>query len=411
MDEPLTPLGDLAATIARRQDLELSRVPMERTKERLLTARPRRRRLGKAIALAAAAAIALALVVVLRRPSPLVFELGPGTAGRVGAWIDVALGAELPVRFSDGSTFALASESRARVTEVEAGGASMILERGSVEATVVHRPGARWRLDVGPFAVHVIGTRFRVRWDPDGKSIDVDMYEGSVLVEGPLLGGGRSVVAGERLGVWMNDQRVVQERGPRPTSELAASGAPTVAAAPIAPSESASAHPPSPAAASARPAEPTPATWRELAAAGWYAQALARAEAAGFDEICASAGPADLMALADAARLAGSTRRSKQALLSMTRRFSDDAQASVATFLLGRIAFDQEGAFSEAERWFTSYLKMAPAGPFAREALGRQMEARARMGDRVGATAAAHDYLRRYPDGPYAEKARQLARE
>jgi len=408
MDEPVNPLGELAARLTRKQDLELSRIPIERTKEKLLAMPARRGRLWRGVAAAAVAAALVALAVVLLRPAPIAFELAPGRAGRVGQWIEAAGTAELPIRFSEGSTFTLAGESRARVSAVATGSASIILERGSIDAVVVHRPGARWQLDVGPYTVHVTGTRFRVRWDPDGKSLEVELREGSVVVEGPLLGAGRSLVAGETLGVSMKDERIVVQSGPPAAVPSVTPAATAEATAPIAPSSAGVPHAVS---SPSRSAEPSTATWRELASAGWYAQAVARAEAGGFEAICDSAPPQDLMALADAARLAGNTRRAKQALEALRRRFATDAQAPVAAFLLGRLAFDQEGSMSDAERWFSAYLTEAPGGPFAREALGRQMEARARSGNRAGAEEAARRYLSTYPEGPHAEKARQLAGE
>jgi hypothetical protein len=80
----------------------------------------------------------------------------------------------------------------------------------------------------------------------------------------------------------------------------------------------------------------------------------------------------------------------------------------VAAFALGRIAFDQRADFGGATRWFRTYLAEQPEGRLARDALGRLMEARSRVGDAAGAQVEARKYLDRYPSGPHAEMARRL---
>jgi outer membrane protein assembly factor BamD (BamD/ComL family) len=72
------------------------------------------------------------------------------------------------------------------------------------------------------------------------------------------------------------------------------------------------------------------------------------------------------------------------------------------------MAFDQQGAFSDAARWFAAYLAEAPAGSYARDAAGRLIEAHQRAGDAAAAAQAAERYLATYPKGPHADLARSI---
>ncbi|AUX46465.1 uncharacterized protein SOCE26_079710 [Sorangium cellulosum] len=157
-------------------------------------------RLGASLA-AALLVAALAVVLVVRPRTPMHFEIGMAEPGVVGEWIAAPPAAELPIRFSDGSVLRLAPGGRARVASVDADGAEIALERGALDLSVVHREGTRWKVRVGPFQVHVIGTRFETRWDPVTERFGVALREGAITVSGPVVGDARAVRAGERLTV------------------------------------------------------------------------------------------------------------------------------------------------------------------------------------------------------------------
>ncbi|XXY29057.1 FecR domain-containing protein [Sorangium sp. So ce233] len=159
------------------------------------------RRVAAVMAAAALILSAVAVVIVARPGAPMRFELGTTEVGVVGAWIAAPAAAELPIRFSDGSLLRLAPGGRARVASVDANGAEIALERGALDVAVVHRGGARWRVRVGPFQVHVIGTRFETRWDPVTERFEVALIEGAITVSGPVVGEARAVRAGERVTV------------------------------------------------------------------------------------------------------------------------------------------------------------------------------------------------------------------
>lgn len=423
MGTPLTPLERLGERAARTQDRALARARVtEATKERLLAAPiPRGKTRPIALALAFAALLVVALVVALR-PAPIAFDRGPAGPGRVGEWIAAPPDAPEPLRFSDGSRVVLDPRSRARVTASFAAGAQLTIERGSLEASVVHRAATRWRVDAGPFSVHVTGTHFTVRWDPETEAFAVRLLEGSVVVTGPLLGEGRAVTSGETLDVSVKDAQfhlaaidpnaaalapiaIEIEVEAKAKAEVAPVPSASVAVAELA----APASPPSRSSASPLlvPSATAP-TWRELTAAGRYADAWRRAEGEGFDDLCRQGSAADLLALADAARFGGGSARAREPLTALRQRFPGTREAGLAAFLLGRIAFDQAHAPADAARWFTTYLAEQPGGSFAAEAAGRIIEARERTGDLDGARDAARRYLATYPNGAHADRARSL---
>jgi outer membrane protein assembly factor BamD (BamD/ComL family) len=161
--------------------------------------------------------------------------------------------------------------------------------------------------------------------------------------------------------------------------------------------------------------DPTPTTrtmrverWRELLAAGRLLDGLRAAERADFDQVCRAATAKELLALSDAGRFFGPSKRAVAALTALRRRFPGSMEAGTAAFTLGRIVFEKEQAYARAANWFETYLREQPTGPLMGDAFGRLMEARLRAGDGAGARASAEQYLRRFPEGPYASEARGI---
>ena len=130
-----------------------------------------------ALLLTAAAVVVLGILLWPSAGKPLAFEVGPKegetaspsaapTPGAVGEWIAAPQQAALPLRFSDGSVIVLDADARARVAEVTAHGARVVVERGAAQVRVVHGPETHWDIKAGPFDVRVVGTAFDVGWDP-----------------------------------------------------------------------------------------------------------------------------------------------------------------------------------------------------------------------------------------------------
>lgn len=156
--------------------------------------------LAVAATLSLAAAVLLGVVGLHRTPSAISFEVGDKKeAGKVETWIAAPDGANLPIKFSDGSDVTVESGARARVTQLDANGAHVLLERGRAVASVVHRENTHWQVAAGPFLVSVIGTRFAVSWDPVSEVFRLHLHEGRVLVSGSFLRDPQSVSTGQSL--------------------------------------------------------------------------------------------------------------------------------------------------------------------------------------------------------------------
>lgn len=419
MSDP--PPLDRLRELRRAQDEELAAQDLEGARQRFLevaaggSSRPGAARLGPARArwIAPAALVALAgacaalLLVLLPSSRSLSFAVG-SAQGQVGAWIAAGADAPLAVAFSDGTSLALDANARARVVAADARGARVLLEGGRLTAMVTHTATSAWNFDVGPFDVLVTGTRFELSWSPVSEELKLVLREGSVAVSGPLVGGRRTVAAGETLDVFCKEQRFELTRGelpaaapPAPSSKRIDQAASEPAPAPTAASERAKV-------AKAADASPRPPSWRDLVAGDRYREAMTAAEAEGFDGLVARASAADLLMLADVARFSGKQDRAAAALTAARSRFAGSGEAAKAAFHLGRMAFDQRRSYAEAERWFLVYLEEQPGGSFAQEALGRVIECRESMGSASEAREAARRYLALYPAGPHAAHARDL---
>jgi TolA-binding protein len=384
-------------------------------------------------AVAAAAALALAATggALLTRhrapgqPDALSFTIaGSGTAPGIRSAQVGPTNQATDVSFSDGSRMSMGPHSQFDVN-VAPETVSVRLVAGTLRAHVVHRERATWRFQAGPFDVRVTGTRFETGWDQTRRLFTLSLSEGGVVVTGPHLNASGQVVrAGDALRVAVTDGVVSWEHPPAPAAEAPPTpqqaapeppaddtrGPPPAAATPPTQRSAAPAALPSAAAprrVAAAGAAPAP-DWRELAHAERHEEALLAAVTADYDAILEKASAGELLLLADSARMAGAPYRARAALRALRARFPHSAQAATARFGLGRLAFDAAHDLGQAALDFQAYLDEAPSGPLAREAAGRLLEARARLGDRAAATDAARAYLQRFPGGPHADLARRL---
>ena len=395
--------------------------------ERILAGRSRRRRAVGAALLAGAALLGGVLWFLWLRPGrevALRFEVNHGTLSGAGVVEATAEGTR--VSFSDGTELALAAHGRARVEAVSSHGAELGLEQGRAKLDVVRRPGARWSVHAGPYLVRVTGTSFELEFEPEQRWLKLDLLVGSVSVSGPLIDGALQVSAGQRLLVRPGDALVLVQRR---ESQLAAPAPVAPALAPVfvepgpppAPPEppgdvsrprAANSERPAPRRASAPPRSVPAApaageSWQHKVAAGKSAEVIALAETRELAELLRDAPAEDLEALADAARYARRSELARPALLALRERFAGSRGARDAAFLLGRLD-ESGGATSAALAWYQRYLSDDPNGPYASQALGRQLSLSHELGPEP-ARALAREYLQRFPRGPYAARARELS--
>lgn len=377
---------------------------------------------GAGVVSALAAAAWLLFVHQPAQPPLSAVAVQTGIPVGAGAWLEAPGAEPYALRFSDGTRVEIAPHSRARLVDVDENGAHLLLESGRARLQVTHRPHARWQVSAGPFAVHVIGTRFDVQWNPEQDKFALDLTQGAVDVAGCAFEQGYHMRAGQRLEASCKDGRFdVSDVTGAPRSEhdsairpghVQAAPAPRTEPAPAAPAPVVA-----PVAEVTRAATPKPArnarvrrtAPRAPADASASADKLAlRALPSDFEVKCASAGLEELAALADAAHYARDQEREGYAWRLLRKRFPGTPRAALAAFALGRLEFDAHGSYPKAAEWFGTYLKEQPTGSLVREARGRLMEATLRAGDTRGARALGAAYLHDYPSGPHADLARSL---
>lgn len=374
-------------------------------------------------ALAAAIVLVLGAAIYRTKNKPLAFRVGDDqnqTPGQLGAFVRAPADLPVDLRFSDASDITLEASGRARVVDVDANGARVVLESGVAHVAITHREASRWHIIAGPFDVVVTGTQFDVAWEPTTERFSVHMKQGTVHVLGTLLGEGHALTTGEALevnvpsGVVHQSDSHSQASIEPPTNADVAPSAVNSAANVIAEdrADAGSSSPQIAAAAAAatdssRAAPPTPA-WALLARRGKYQSAMDSAEALGFDKACDESKIADVLALGDAARFTGKNSEAREAYTAVRSRSPKDPMAAEAAFDLGKIAFDRDHDYGAAATWFDTYGRELPNGPLARDAAGRLIEAREKYGDHVDLEAAAQSYLTKYPDGPHADLARSI---
>jgi len=362
------------------------------------------------VAFAFAAAVAASVLVVMRLRSgrdgtPIAWHVENGAASAQGYVSIPPTAPSARLVFDDGSDVALAPGSRGRVAATTSVGAEVVLEQGRARVHVQHRERTRWLVDAGPFAVRVTGTEFLVAWAADAETLDVWMRSGRVEVTGPVLGDALSLSTGQHLRARLHDGTVLIDSEAEPRDVSQATGAINP---PPAPTDSTLVIPGVDLAGPAAPG-PTGPTWSKLVSTGDFARVVREADAEGVGLALASRPLGDLRALGDAARYSGNQALAKRAYAAVRTRFASSGDARTAAFLLGRIAEEQDHSNADAARWYDTYLAEAPGGAFAGDALGRKMVLVSKSQGRDAARPLATRYLQRFPGGPYAAAARDLA--
>jgi len=334
------------------------------------------------LALAGVAGAVIALVGVSRRD----VDVGPlrFSDGRALFAVDAPeAGARLAL--SDGSAIELGGG--ARFEPLESSGTTFlgVLQRGFASFDV--RPGGprRWQVECGLATVEVVGTRFSCERAPG--RLRVAVQRGAVVVRGERVADrARRLVAGEAL-------EVVEAPAPVAADALAVvpvepAEAPALAEAPEATAEGRGPAP-----------SPSTSTWRELARRGRPAEAFAALGPQGVRREARRLGVADLLALADVARLSGHPAEAVAPLERILGDFAHDPQAPLAAFALGRLELDPLDRPRAAASALERALELGIPRSLREDVEARLFEARRRAGERAAARAAAEAYLRDFPMG------------
>ena len=390
-----------------------------------ISSAPLQSRSGRKWGYAAGAVAAMAAAVVayvLLSPGELTATLrGSERQILTGSWISSANSSGMALDFSDGSEISMAQNTEIRVQDLKTEGAHVALERGNINVSVVHESETLWDFDAGPFKVRVTGTRFSVDWLPEEKVFVLDMAEGSVAVNGPMLEDGKKLAKDDRLQVSLTD-RVVEIRKKDRVERIvakSAAAAETDFSSEYALLENKAAPTEALSDVSDRPSVQMPsrshrghrnhsASWLSLARKGRYADAIAEVNQLGVSKVMASGSSRDLMLLGDAARFSNNVNLASDVYKTVRKRFPKTAEAQRAAFTLGRIFLEQKESPKQAAKWFEVCYKDNRQGTMAREAAGRLIEALDRSGDRARAKTAAEEYHKRYPNGPHTKLAEKI---
>ena len=315
------------------------------------------------------------------------------------------------VKFTDGSSVELAPAARLRVQRLTANGATVVLERGRAMTNVVHRSGSNWKLLAGPFEISVVGTRFQTDWDPASEALTVDLYQGSLQIDGQRSGESALLQKGQRF-------RAIGRKANwsiSPIDENSESSNAMVAA-----SESAQSKPESvdtvapatgsvapPRAASAPVSLPHPVApdWASAMAKGEFSRVVTEAEARGVATCLDQCSISDVRILADAARYTRHFELAEQALSTLRRRAPGEAPA--AAYLLGALN-ESQGRSMAALRWYEQCVAEAPTGRVVSEAQAGRLRMLIATGQLEVAKSAARQYLSEYPHGVGESTARKL---
>jgi tetratricopeptide (TPR) repeat protein len=275
------------------------------------------------------------------------------------------------------------------------------LVSGKLHVRVQHHEDTNYRFIAGPYEVRVVGTEFDLAWDPSGAGLLLSMSKGQVKLAGPD-GALHALSAGQSLHL------------PAPASALARALAQHPPQTPQTPATPAEQDEPETAGAvtrplehAARPSAKDSASWDALLAKGQFADVVREAEMLGIDRALTSKGPSDLKALGQAARYVGKRAISLRAFSALREQNRGTEAARHAAFFLGRL-YEEQGNQAEALRWLDTYVSEAPRGVYAAEAYGRRLSLTERLRGRGAALPLGREYLERFPQGAYAQRARAL---
>ncbi|MCA9700730.1 MAG: FecR domain-containing protein [Myxococcales bacterium] len=321
--------------------------------------------------------------------------------------------------FSDDTRVELGPDSKARVGDLRSNGAVVTLEEGSVSLAVHHEDDTSWRVEAGPWEVHVTGTQFTVDWEPSSGEFAVAVSEGSVRIEGPegavanvgagdqpFRARGKATIEPETLDIddepkvaqRPSDEESREQDGKQDSDQDAGQQDAGQTQSSTQASKS-----------KAKTTDNDKPGWQELNAQGDFADAW-EAVAQRPGGIIGEADRVDAKTMIELAYLAryNKSRSDARTVLERVReRFPDSEQSSEAAFLLGRMAADG-GDHSKAVTWFERYLDENPNGALAGDALGRLMDSYGSLTQTAKVRDAAERYLAAYPKGTHADKARKI---
>jgi ferric-dicitrate binding protein FerR (iron transport regulator) len=402
----------------------------------LLRERSRRRPVRRVVmATAALLVLSLGSLWLYRdgQPAPLAYAVRhSGASGTPGDWILAAATEGVRYEFDQGSRIDVQAKSKTRVLKSDEDQVQMEIANGGITADIVGNEHTRWVVNAGRWRITVLGTRFSVDWQSQTEVLEVTVFRGKVLVQGPgetdagvaVTGGYQFLANGQQRSLLPQKDTLRHKNGGSLKSDVApvsdVIGTGREASDPVAPvaAPDDGAKTPKPAlvaqgtrssgAETVVPRQNSRLDWLVHYANGEYDRAVESASAYGVDRLAEELNAVRLWKLQDAARISKHYSLSTRILHRFRERFPRHPNARVAAFLLGRISMDKK-QFSTASRWFNRYISEDSNGPLAEEAHGLLILVFEKTGEARLAQKAARQYLNRYRGGAFAHiAARQL---
>ena len=297
---------------------------------------------------------------------------------------------------TDVTVAAVSPETRWSRGPTEPGLESVALEQGGAWFNVERKPSRVFRVSAGPVDVDVLGTRFLV--ERKDKRVHVAVDHGRVRVRWPQ--GSRELTAGQSAWFPPAPEPPPTPLPTAPVPEPEPQPPPIVdPPAPVQPSEHHPVRPrqPLPEPPNARPQPPElPKSWQQLAQEGDFNRAWEELER---DRMSLRDDPAELLLVADVARLSRHAEMALPPLSQVVERHPGDPRAPLAAFTLGRVLLEELGRPREAAAAFAQARALSPSAPLAEDALAREVEAYSRAGDTARARTLAEEFMRLYPSG------------
>lgn len=345
-----------------------------RTERLLVSAKRRMVRRQRVYAAGAMTAVVGVLFLIVTRVTPLFAPPEAAQAPHMApAPRTVVANEQKLIRFGDGSLAELASTAaELDVERVSAEAIDVNLHKGRSNFRVTPNKERLFTVRAGDVMVTVLGTEFAV--EKRNSRTWVKVTQGKVSVNWP--GGNRLLLAGDEGQFPPEEVKV-----PEPVAPVLPAVRP---ATPEVPSE-------------AIPADkPIAELYRDKATEQEFDEAYALMKAS---PAVVGSDVSELMLAADVARLSGHPAEAVPYLRRVLKEHGGDSRAPLAAFTLGRMYLGQLGSPGEAAAAFAQVRAMAPSGPLAEDALAREVEARARTGEKAKAQQLAREYLQRYPVG------------
>ena len=312
--------------------------------------------------------------------------------------------------FSNGSNVVFTPQTLGEIDTVDDNRVTVLLKKGKANIDVVHKKNTRWRVSAGPFNVRVTGTKFDVEWDESSQLFKLALKEGTVELQGPMLGNGVILKAGREIVADLNRERMEMRKLGLESGQIQDTKIAEVIENDVKDVET-------PALVNAvkpvRKKQPKVSpceSFSKMAQEGDFNAAYSQFQPL-VDTLLKSCRAQTLFFLGDTGRLNGDVKLAKKAYLALRRRFESNRLSSIAALQLGRLAFDHQKRYDRAIYWFETYLREGTDRTLSREALGRLMEAAERSTRHDKALSAARRYLESYPNGPHSMDAKRLLAE